>query len=90
MNFYELKLELNFPRLAGAIRRKSDVRALLELNEQESGRVWDLCLLIDLNKDERDRPYEQEIIDRLQRLYHMHRADIQVLQNYLKEHKMVE
>lgn len=90
MNFYELKSLLMFPRLAGAIRRKSDVAALLQLNKERAGRYWDLAMLVDLNSNKRDRPYEDEVCAALMDLHHMHMHDVNTLQKYLDEHKMGE
>lgn len=90
MNFYDLKSKLNFPKLAGAIRLKSDCVSLMQLNIERAGRLWDLALLVELNQEEGKRPYEPEVCQNLLELWAMHRKDAETIQKYLVEHKMIE
>jgi hypothetical protein len=90
MNFYDLKSKLNFPYLAGAIRLKSDCLALMQLNEERAGRLWDLALLVELNQDEVSRPYEGQVCEALMSLWAMHKKDVETIKKYLVQHKMLE
>lgn len=90
MNFYELKLNLNFPNLAGAIRRKVDVVALLNLNKDEVRAIEADIELFGFNIQEGQPPLNGGAIGRLQRIKALHKEDITTLEKYLKEHKMTE
>lgn len=89
MNFYDLKAKLHFAYLAGAIRLKSDLVALMQLNEERAGRLWDLGLLVELNYDEANRPYEREVSMAIHELWAMHKADVETIKKYLVDHKML-
>ena len=90
MNFYELKAKLNFPQLCGAIRLKSDLLALMHLNEEAAGRLFDLDMLMSLNRREGERPYEIEIESVLQKMYAQHKEDVATIKRYLIQNKMIE
>lgn len=90
MNFYDLKSKLNFPYLVGAVRLKADMVILMELNEERAGRLFDLEMLMGLNSNERDRPYEAEIRAVLSEQWRLHKEDVATIKKYLIQHKMLE
>jgi hypothetical protein len=90
MNFYQLKNVLNFPHLCGAIVRKSDVFALLQLNLDEcSGITHDIEVLQLNSSSEHCRPPAMAI-GRLQRVLALHEEDVDTINRYISEHKMTE
>lgn len=88
MNFYELKNNLNFPHLGGAITRKADVAALYLLNLDECSAIQNDIDALMLNQYEALRHGFAASIARLERLKALHEADVDTIAAYMKQHKM--